>query len=966
MRKSRLSSDQPQSSNPSAVTVPPPPKTPEHGTTSSTSDLPKATGKSSSQATSERSPQAPLTGRVSSSNNRSTSATIKNAGVLIDHADELPPWDRTVDVFWNRQKLTQDKKEFDAELSFQQNIGRLASQSTAGLTDTGTTAPSNDQKQEQKPPTTPSMPSVPSTTPNEQSPSVSSSFESTATLVSTPSTRRKENAEARYFTLPDRVRFMIAKYVVGSYDNDKAIRLNSPFFFDPVWPVNPINRPGERFYSTDYFDSPQLALWQLEAYTSVCFAMRVDILATFFLMRRFHVVYSPFVTANTQPAAVFFMKRFGPFMTWITLEVDLSKLAGHWHPASARLDIAATLGRIRPLVDDFVEAQLTRRGTGTTIQSLVVLVRRYYGTRPATTTPNKPNKRNPPIPYCADTHLPAVLDPLKKLGSVLDSLCIVGASKLFAGRLLAAIWGKDRPPQWDRAAVDRHCGFRTPSKGYPFLPGQRSALDYGPQGGGVHVVRHEADPRRWRGAYGCVLSRDVVVTKLQTTGAVQCFKLSIPNGGVKYIGPEPKSSVVTVAAVASAAAAVPSSSSRERSGAGAKNINTNTITISSSTSITPDNNAGSGSAIAALAKAAGRTSALGTFAKDDPDADAAADQQRLALIGRSRKENTSTPDVAPASASGAESSTIKMSSKPSEVTGLYSAVAATSFDAASSERISKARRNWADIDAGANRGNSKAFTLASSHPARSKPVGKSYAFTKRGYSQAPSDSEADFPPLSTPKFTRGGRSGQDADLPSLSPSTPTRGGGSEGAASVWNRKPTAVISPSSSSPSASSSAPSSPSSSRIPVFKKQATTPPPSSTTQPQQCHTIGVASGRGIAQGGHGRGKLSMSVPSPPLTNIFIRRPLSITQHAPRRRKSVVNPAKGDSADASASQGGRHGQSLSVDADNIQNKGNRENDDEGDQGKDKNERKRGGSMQRSFSRLVKKASGLSFVKNKG
>ncbi|KAK0712840.1 hypothetical protein B0T26DRAFT_346089 [Lasiosphaeria miniovina] len=152
----------------------------------------------------------PPTDRGSFASTKSTPETVSSShrssatGAV---PDESPPWDRSVDVFWTRRNSTLDNKVWDDELAFQENCVRLAGESAVpGSDGTG---------------------------------------------------RRRDVSkkhDCRYFRLPDRVRFMIAKYVVASHDSGKAIRLNSPLFFHPVWPVNS-GAEGERYWSTDYFDS---------------------------------------------------------------------------------------------------------------------------------------------------------------------------------------------------------------------------------------------------------------------------------------------------------------------------------------------------------------------------------------------------------------------------------------------------------------------------------------------------------------------------------------------------------------------------------------------------------------------------------------------------------------------------------------------------------------------------------------
>lgn len=204
--------------------------------------------------------------------------------------------------------------------------------------------------------------------------------------------QRSQNANNRYFQLPDAVRLRVMKYVLASHSHhDKPIRMNNPVFLWEAWPVNRHRKP--RIWSIDYFDSLESVLSSLDPYTSVCAAMRADVLAALFLVRRFHVVYSPFVGRESQPAATKYMDRYGALMASITLEVDFTKLGGGWKPEAATFDATAGLKGVKKLVEGFVQSQLTR---STSIQDLRVLVRRYYGVRPAldVSKPTHPRTRN--------------------------------------------------------------------------------------------------------------------------------------------------------------------------------------------------------------------------------------------------------------------------------------------------------------------------------------------------------------------------------------------------------------------------------------------------------------------------------------------------------------------------------------------------------------------------------------------
>lgn len=296
-----------------------------------------------------------------------------------------------------------------------------------------------------------------------------------------------------YFQLPDAVRFKIMKYLLATHHHhDKPIRMNHPVFLCEVWPIS---RFGKRdVESASYFDSLQSVLSSVERYTSVCPAMRADVLATLFLTRRFHVVYSPHVRTETQPAATHYMDRYGPLMASITLEVDFTKLAGGWRPECVHFDALWGLKSVKARLEDFVQHQLTRHNT--TIRDLRVLVRRYHGFRPTipleslrpnqkenhhhhrrhqtpttsaspspspspsppSTTIQPPSPPTPPstppstststptpqkpTPYTSTAHIAHTLAPLKSLGPLVSTLTLTGIPQSFAAELISALAGR--------------------------------------------------------------------------------------------------------------------------------------------------------------------------------------------------------------------------------------------------------------------------------------------------------------------------------------------------------------------------------------------------------------------------------------------------------------------------------------------------------------------------------------------
>lgn len=251
----------------------------------------------------------------------------------------------------------------------------------------------------------------------------------------------------------------------------------------------------------------------LARYTSVCFAMRADVLAMLFITRRFHVVYSPFVTNRAQPVAISFMDRFGPHMVSITIELDFTKLGGNCCQGTEKLNPVPGLQRVAELVDGFAGRQQTRSREAS-IRELRVLVRRYHGVRP-TAVKNGAEQETQDgmaspssLPYTADADLAMVLSPVKRLRGLVDTLTITGAPKDLAEDPVLALSGKDHPLYSDeirRHELDAHCTWRYPAREYPLTPGanQSSMLDYGPKIGGLTLVRHDRDGGGWEGKYGC-------------------------------------------------------------------------------------------------------------------------------------------------------------------------------------------------------------------------------------------------------------------------------------------------------------------------------------------------------------------------------------------------------------------------------------------------------------------------------
>lgn len=197
--------------------------------------------------------------------------------------------------------------------------------------------------------------------------------------------------------LPDRIRYMIAKYLVPDDADMLPIKLNNgAALYEPVWPAA-------------YFARLADVLHAVRDYTSVCWAMRADILVTILNTRRFHVVLSPFSTPTFDPLARRWFVKYAGYIQHLTIELDFSKLGFAAAPAAANLrplvsgmaaamDEYANAQRKRSIQQEILlntaevffsrpDAQNALRGDARrgrdTVHSLTLAARRYFGDRPA-------------------------------------------------------------------------------------------------------------------------------------------------------------------------------------------------------------------------------------------------------------------------------------------------------------------------------------------------------------------------------------------------------------------------------------------------------------------------------------------------------------------------------------------------------------------------------------------------------
>ncbi|KAB5578221.1 hypothetical protein GE09DRAFT_1214409 [Coniochaeta sp. 2T2.1] len=348
----------------------------------------------------------------------------------------------------------------------------------------------------------------------------------------TPSTNDLSNP---LFQLPDKVRYMICKYLVPDGPGPVPIKLNNGMrLYDPAWPAI-------------YFDTLANVLSSVANYTAVCWAMRADVLVTILNTRAFHVVFSPFSGPLLDPLAFSWFGKYAGYIQRLTIELDMTKLGFGQQPGAAglnplvkkkllpRVEEYAVAAKRRGIFQDLTmnpaakffgveERDKARAGGGgvSTVHSLTVAVRRYYGERPA-------EAGGVSQKYVPDEYL-AVLGPVKALCGKVDVLRAVGLDPDSTHRLFALVRAAGPVGGSSLGATDGRLGTvssRCPSDFYPPLPVQASFFDDGT--GKAVLVRHPF--ALVDGRVGFYLDENMVAQARKGTGGVWSY-VEVPAGAV--------------------------------------------------------------------------------------------------------------------------------------------------------------------------------------------------------------------------------------------------------------------------------------------------------------------------------------------------------------------------------------------------------------------------------------------------
>ncbi|KAK1725485.1 uncharacterized protein BDZ83DRAFT_561769, partial [Colletotrichum acutatum] len=181
--------------------------------------------------------------------------------------------------------------------------------------------------------------------------------------------------------------------------------------------------------------------------------------------KRFHITLSPFVGPYLNPLATLWCDKYGHFMQHVIVELDLTRLG--FGPGKEACKLRAGTVNMDDLIGAFVRGQL-RRKNHSTLKSLVLLCRRFWGERPSDHLPSAD------FSYCPDEFL-RICEPFVRLAGFIDSMRLCGFSNGYTHSLLRRIF----PVPVSSDEFKHHTYRVAPSSVWPRIPGQKSWVDKG-------------------------------------------------------------------------------------------------------------------------------------------------------------------------------------------------------------------------------------------------------------------------------------------------------------------------------------------------------------------------------------------------------------------------------------------------------------------------------------------------------
>ncbi|KAL3421356.1 hypothetical protein PVAG01_07801 [Phlyctema vagabunda] len=164
--------------------------------------------------------------------------------------------------------------------------------------------------------------------------------------------------------------------------------------------------------------------------------LRQELLTYFWLEFRFYVTLSPFTGPVFCPLSQVWLKEFLGQIQYLTIELDMTRLAGSSFVQASRL--RHDTQKFKGLVDGLVEGLLARRGISTMAQ-LNIICRRYVGSRlPDTDNKGFISTDNSSLSYCEIEDM-SFCDSFVGVSDILQSCRLSGFPRPLAEILLSEI-----------------------------------------------------------------------------------------------------------------------------------------------------------------------------------------------------------------------------------------------------------------------------------------------------------------------------------------------------------------------------------------------------------------------------------------------------------------------------------------------------------------------------------------------
>lgn len=185
-----------------------------------------------------------------------------------------------------------------------------------------------------------------------------------------------------FFKIHSSIRRRIYGYVFEHPANGKKVTLSVPSATKDVYPP-------------DFFITPWDLLQHVEGALSSCRQMRDELLTYFWNTYHFHVTFSPFTVGPVfSGLSIKWLNLYAERVNYLTVEVDMTKL--EFSVCKNAKLLKKSNEKVQKVIYNLVNA-LSRKRNKNVMAHLTLLVRRYFGFRPAPADNPEDSKSSHPL-----------------------------------------------------------------------------------------------------------------------------------------------------------------------------------------------------------------------------------------------------------------------------------------------------------------------------------------------------------------------------------------------------------------------------------------------------------------------------------------------------------------------------------------------------------------------------------------